>query len=938
MSRFLALILITLIGGSWNRALGQDADCEAVVPVVPTPLSEVVPQCLANRQVSSDPIEFISEDLEVCTCLETNNALFPEAASGTFTEKTVLEKLRTEATTYGNNRALESLSHAMNAASAGQQLITYTGADIRAALVREVQSNLRRSGEKPEAPAEEQTTTKNRSLADEPARQGSHADVILKRQLSADEIDAAGPRISDGMASVNDIPESSRDTQCVTYLEYSAQREVPYDNSFFSFLASTTTFNESDWKIESLQSAYDATSEASVRQSILARMTFLSRNSRLASLFRASPSEGITQDVLNARKRELFNIIRRLAPASGSSCANTPNGCWREAQSAGNYNQYSNETEQFLLRDDVTDIISAQSTRDYLTTINRVSTGAHGSVPSTARGYADYLQAQRQEIIFSCAGPSAPADCYDRFAGHCSQVRRIHKDGLKAVAETGAEVIQELTAAEQVHGLLNPEQNMNFDSFNDMICLQNYQNAAGETSNYFNYRNRMCSGETPAPECEDRRALLARFLREYDAGGEAAQLGIRAGFADALKRPNFQTVTIAQIEAYNQISGSPRALRAQYGGGYPTVSPTGQILPPASASGTLRPATGAALAATPVSGAITPNAATTTVEPSETRRGPASLGENAQTSAIAQPGPSSSSVGASASAPRPLPLLPSDSTRPRTPLPPLPTLTPPQPNPSPAPSSNREPERERDTSPRLASSSIVSSPTPSPSTGGPAQLSAAPAGGGAAPIVEVPARRRTRSAGSLSAALLEKYGNSPQDPVTRFQQELIRSPAIPLEMAPETIANIINDPSVLQADQTVMDIINASDQPVVKLSLENDSEAPLVVYATKTPEGVTFGFTPPPPPSATSRAPASLGENEMNVRLQDQIYQQVLTDPASLAEYDNVVRSAMSLPGDVVRLNVISPGKDSISVYVDKRGSQPRFTLSDQQVIDAYRP
>ncbi len=906
-SRLILLCLITTmltISGLGAQTVPRtptpvpDPNCEQE-PVVRTPLDQVVPQCMANRRQTRDPVELIAQDLNVCKCLEDGNALFPEALTPQNSTDEQTRSLQALSRSTANNQALSAIAGSSSQRNLESRLIVGTG-EMRGRIATPV------------------------------------PDSVLSR-LSPEKRESSMPRISDSITQVDTIPESRRDNQCVTYMEYSAQRELPYDNSFFAFLGSTSTFREDDWKVETLRAAYDATTNVEQRRSIVARMVFLSRNPQYSALFRAQTVEGVTPAVIAAKKTELFNIMRRLAPASGSNCAATENLCWREAQGSGAYREFSQAAETFLLNNDVVDIVSAQSATDYEAEVVRLSSDTR--VPTTARGYSDYLQSEQQDIAFGCSGPSAEASCYERFALHCNRVRRISSRAAQSNSLSGSEIIEELTSAQKVHGLLNPNQNMNFESFNDLVCLQNYQNASGESSNFFAFRTRVCSGASPAPECSDRRQLVGRFLREYNVGTDAADLNVRAGFADALGRPRFLAVSQIQVDAVNRITETPRELRARFNGGYPSISPTGQLVPaqPSSSSRTPAVADQSSRSSSSSSAALADTqrpADSRSAQTSESReRAPERRRPQSDTSEfddssrqpIRQP-----QAEFSGSPMRRSPTLP--VIQPQTPQQPVAST----PTPERRPASTSEQDDNRDQrpgpTPGLSQVSVQTGGGSSVASGEGNQRSA-----GAQPIIEMPRRRSSRSQAKMNDALLQKYENVSVDPATRVQQELLNRPAVPVSVTPEIISSVVNDPAVLASQESVLQAVNASSEQVVKLSLETEGGSPVVVYASKENGGVTFSFTPPVP-AASDRSPASLGDNEMNVRLQSGIYQQVRDNPSALSGFDNVVRSAMSLPGDVVRLNILSEGSDPISVYVDKRGPRPVFTANDPQVIGAYRP
>ncbi|MES2528470.1 MAG: hypothetical protein V4598_15410 [Bdellovibrionota bacterium] len=895
-----AVLTISGLGADTIAYLPPEPPCEQP-PVVTTPLEEVVPQCMAQRQQTRDPVELIAQDLGVCQCLESRNALFPEALSKA-PANDAHGGYQTLASSTANNQAMGAISSSSSQRNLETRLLTQMG------------------------------ETRGRIATPVPGSQLARMTPAQRESLS--------PKISENITQVNIISESRKDNQCVTYIEYSAQRELPYDNNFFSFLGRTTSFREDDWKIESLRTAYDATTNAEQRQSIVARMEFLSRNPQYSALFRAGAIEGVTPAAVRAKKTELFNIIRNLAPASGSNCATVENQCWREAQGSGAYRRFSQQAEALLLQNDVIDIVSAQSSTDYLAEVARIS--SEERIPVTPRGYSDFLQSEQQEIAFGCSGPTAQASCYERFALHCSRVRRIHNRATESVAVTGNDILNELSAAQKVHGLLNPDQNLKFEGFNDLICLQNYQNASGQSSNFFTFRNRVCSGTSPAPECPDRRALLARFLREYNVGGEQSNLNVRAGFADALVRPAFLAVTEMQVAAVNRITESPRALRAQFGGGYPTITSTGQLArytPSGSSSGS---SPGTVTEASRIGGSSSAAAAVADTQRSSDNRSTQGRSDRSERSPDRQSARIDSGDGTSDTRSQPTrqPSSEYSGTPMRRPpsLPPVlpqvgpqPIITPPTPERRPA--SNQE---QADT-PEIRTSGGGSQISVQAANGGGVVAGGTQNAAAAQPIIEMPRKRPPRSQLRLNEALMQKYENVSADPTSQFQRELIERPAVAVPISAEIISSVVNDPSVLASEANILAAVNSSSDPVVKLSLETEGGSPVVVYASKENGQVAFSFTPPAPVSR-DRSPASLGDNEMNVRLQSGVYERVRDNPASLGTYENVVRSAMSLPGDVVRLNVISEGSDPISVYVDKRGPRPVFTADDPLVIRAYRP
>lgn len=874
----------------------SDPDCE-VVETPQTPLAEVVPQCMAERQPTKEPAELIAQDLKVCSCLQERNALFPEALrSGTppgFSESAI----RTFAQSSANNLAMSSITAASTNENATSLVLGSGMAEVRQFLNNPQQERI---------------------------------------------IPEADPKISLDMENIDEIPDAYRDNQCVTYIEYSAQRELPYDNSFFTYLGSTTRFIAADWNMNSLRAAYDRTTSPEAKNAIVSRMIFLARNPMYSAVFQAGTVEGISPEVITARKTDLFNIIRTLAPRS-SACQATLNQCWREAQSSGAYGRFSQEAENFLIRDDVTDIMSAQTAASYMQEVQRLTAAEGDSViPRTAAGYRDYLQSAQQDIAFGCAGPSAQASCYERFANHCSQIRKISERA--ASAATGEDIVTELQAAQVVHGLINPQQNQSFDAFNDMICRQQFRNAAGEASNFFEYRNRVCPAGTTNPACSDRREILARYLREYNVDSNVGKVNIRAGFLEALKRPEFVEISRQQIETMNRIAESPRELRARFGGRMPVISATGQLIPPTGSTSRTPPLTPS------VSGSTSGGGAGGSSEQSAAAAISPVTGEQRATRRPPPSSPTDRFAGSDDSV--------FDRQRPQgqqqvssSPLlrggnqnllsaPTVPTFQP-QPAARTQTEQQRRPASSEETDREAPRAAVVSQGAAQSSGGGSAVAPAQVAGPAltAQPSIELPRRRnRTRRSDDLRRALLAKYENVSEVRGSADQQELIARAAVPVDVPAETIADVLNDPNSLNDNQNVMATVISSSESVVKLCVDQcETSTPVVVYAAKSDGAVRFSFAPPE--SSVDRLPASLSDNEMNVRVPDRsVYDTVSLNPSALAGYESVVRSAMSLPGDIVRLNVYIQGQDPILVYVDKRGPQPIFTTEDQQIIRAFRP
>lgn len=891
--RLLCLMLLFLSNSpAFSEEAALTPDCPvSALPAVNFP--EIFSSCIANRRQTQNAVELVTQDVRVCECLNNpkENPLFrPDETPIQSSEKTP-SVIQRRAQTFANSSALQSISTSSSKRDAEVSLMTNGTAEVRQKLK-----------ENPRLPNE------------------------------------ATPTLSKLLTRVNQISEERANRQCVTYMEYSANREVPYDNNFFKFLQQTTSFNQDDWKIESLSARFDLSTNPDEKRLLYSRMTFLSRNPQYASLFRAVPGPNVTAESVQAKKVELFNIIKTLAPPASSTCNSSPNQCWREAQTSGAYGRFSASAGQFLRRNDVTDLVSAQASADYISEIERLSrlNDPNSEIPLTPNGYSNYLQSSQRDLAFGCAGSSATAECYQRFSEHCQRVQTIHLRAKSAI--TGSEAVRELRSEEELHSTLDPENNMSFEAFNDLMCLQNFRNAAGESSNFFAYRDRVCPAGSTNPECSDRRQILKRFLEEYNVSGVSADENIRLGFASNLSRADFVSITETQLRAINNITERPAELRARFGGGYPTISPQGTLVPYSATPTPQRTSVASNTITAPIGSAeipqVTPvSQATSTVEPSRRRTEESanrfnpdddSQGDSQPVRQRTVQRPAPSSFRSTTPFPSEIP-----SSRPQVPS----TVSNSQTVRAPASVSNSE---------------TTVAPTPgrgggsvAPSSGGDSTSSVQPSPTRTAltePVVELPRRRSRPATGAMNSALLDANENVSETPVSDFQRQLVSKPPVQITTRPEVIQALIDDPNSLAEITEVLDVVNRSTDNVVKLSLKSGAnETPVIVYAQKINGAIQFAFTPPPPPTAV-RQPAALGNNEMNVKLQGDIYITVSANPALLSRFQSVVAGAMSLPGDVVRVNIVSEGKDPVVVFLDKRGSAPVFTLNDQSVIRAYKP
>ncbi len=777
---------------------------------------------------------------------------------------------------------------------------------------------------------------------------GSQIGVLEKSLSKNNQVTQKAPplsgvaEMSGKLADMNLISLQNSNTQCVTYLEYSSQRELPYDNSFFTFLQSAS-FNASDWKIDDLRLAYDSATEEA-RPAILSRMIFLSRNPQFQGLLNASPTTEFPAEVINRRQREFFNLLKTLAPPANSQCGGRANGCWEEVQRNGSYPQFKQNADTFLRTNEVTDIVSMQSRDLYRQEIIRISDNlqTESGMVFSPEGYFSYLEAQNPDLAFGCSGTNVSSSCYERFTMHCFQVRAINTRIINGIKRNGADVIRELISEQITHGRLDPQQNMNFETFNDMVCKHRYSNPAGEQLSFFEYRSRSCPGNgNDLPECSDRRRLLHRFTAEFRSGGEVAEQSIRNGFGESLTTRTLASVSRTQIEAANRITETPRELRARFNGGYPTVSPQGQLVPfvPGRTSNTTSVASSSSnvagtaplVSSAPVSAATSGSDAAASSSENRSARQPSrqdrSFNETSPSTNSESRIPERSQNSADPFASlrrtsRNLPLAP--VLQPQV-IPAERTVVPDR---SPASAVERT---AASLVPGVATALATRTETPAPSPT--SEASAVPVASGR-PLVQVAPRRRSNAFNQN--ALLDIYQNADRrvTPVVSTDN----APVIPVRTNDDILSRALNDPQILATDASIMDKVASSDETVVRLGLRSAADdEDIVVYATKTEGKVQFSFVAPEI-NNPARAPASLGENEMNVRLVPDIYSQVARNPDRLKNYEEVMRNAMNLPGDVVRMNIVSPSGESQTFYLDKRGPSPRITADDAAVIRAYSP
>lgn len=501
-----------------------EADCEKS--------SSIIPTCLNGRQRATNAMELIIGDIKVCNCLSENRKFLSELPKipKMTKEEEIAKLIKDQNLRAANLTAIQASSLSKNKRDLDESLLVYGGQEIRAKAKKESKPNT--------------------------------------------EV----PKISETITTISSIPKENANWQCVTFQEYSVQREIPSDNNFFKILQASTEYRPEEWDVNTLKDRYDSASEVE-RNAIRLKLIFLSRNPIFASIFKASPSQKFSAGKLTEKKTELFQILRTLAPAAASTCFNVPGGCLNEIRSGKAYSDYSQNIGQFILNDEVVDIASAQASADYFAELKKItSERSVEGVPSSPEAYFLYLQNANRAITEECTGSTVDASCYTKFDNHCSQIRLIDSRVKKGIKESSSDLADILREEANVHVDMNPSTNANFKNFNDAICNTPYGDTNGESLTYFQYKEKNC-GATSLPECSDRRKLLQRYMSSYSKGNDVSAQNLRGSFRSIIASEAPLAISEAQVRAANNVSETPAELRERFGGRIPEISPTGQLIP-----------------------------------------------------------------------------------------------------------------------------------------------------------------------------------------------------------------------------------------------------------------------------------------------------------------------------------------------------------------------
>lgn len=510
--------------------------------------SDIIPTCLIGRTLPVTPEDMLTNDGKICECMMNFPGISIAPADEKEKNKNEMtpqerDRLRKNAATKaGNLQIIQASQYATSKEVMDAFALVYTGAEARQRL-----SQLQGSGEIP------------------------------------------GPLASKNLTLMNDIPAENNDWQCVTFQEYSVQREIPNDNDFFAMLRDSGDFNPEEWNVKKLERKYRTASD-SEKSIIKHKLVFLSRNPIFDSIMSAVPDAKIKAETIRQRQQELYGIMMKLRPASGSKCFDVPNKCWAEAHTSSAFRDYSLRVRDFLVSNDVIDIASSENARRFMDTTADITRGNlkpfEGLEPRDPEGFFKYAQTAFPDVATACHGSNLAAECYGKFKPYCNGLQGIQRRLLKtkAVSLTGQDLKRSLDEDSAVHASANPTANMDFRKFNDQVCLQEHANQNGEKLNYFQFKSKVC-GTNPLPECNDRRKLLGKFLGEYQDGGDPSLTNVLVGFSELIKDASYLKISEVQIAVANNLKESPRELRERFGGFLPTISPTGQLVPSPAAVG-----------------------------------------------------------------------------------------------------------------------------------------------------------------------------------------------------------------------------------------------------------------------------------------------------------------------------------------------------------------
>ncbi len=722
--------------------------------------------------------------------------------------------------------------------------------------------------------------------------------------------------VEEEVVEASEIPPSRANVQCITFIEFNSFREMPTDNDFFSSLP-TGAFNLSDWRKEDLIRRYDI-APANERRIIESRLEFLHRNALLSALMDGVP--GPTLPNMRQKQEEAFQILKRLAPAAGSSCASTPNQCIEESQRSGAYANYRRELAAFMDNDDFVTKLDTVWNENIMRLVN-IDTEriARNEFPlNNAEDLYSYMNITTPELMGECIGPDSPATCYETFPTYCRGLRTTVANISRNQPLPGTSIDNRIMVENNFNGWTG-----GFERFNNQICNTPHQNSAGQSLTFFQYKAQQCpGGERNSSACSDRTQLLSQYLEAFPAPDDS-EASNRAAFGRSLDSdPVIQAAEATLFAGNRTVMAKENALRFSIKESYPTISKDvllslkANAQSPSASSGKSSTGTSSSAVLSPgyispfnpigQAAAATPSRVRKDYVQDESRTPDVDTFRSSATRDYYRPFDMDTSFYDNA------PLRAQPDNR-RTlnqggEINPQQPVIPQQAQVSPVASSRGSVDR---TPASVSGGGRVST------GGGSSAAAAAPeavrgnSSGGRRAIIEVTPRRGSAGRGGRSPASASQVESTPQNFDFR--------PVIPVEVNESLLTSAITDPQVLANDPGIMDKVNSSTEQVVRLGLRvAGSNEDTVVYAIKEASGVRFSLTPPT--AAAQRIAPTLRDNEMNLRVVDQTsYIEIRRNPASLLQNQELLRTARSFNGDVVRIFMYSPEGERTEMFFNKR-------------------
>lgn len=511
--------------------------------------SILFPSCITDRVVPTSPAEFLQSDLKVCDCLEQSPLLKAAMAES---PKPSPEDENLALASYAKNIVVsqmtanvqDAVQYAANVEEANTAAVVRHGAGIKASINANIQT---KAG--PQAQLE---------------------NIAIDRKIT----------------TTNIIPEGNESWQCVSYSEYNVVRILPQNSSFYENLRSDN-FSPGDWNVDALIARYNSSNRQEERTLIADKILFLQRNPQIRHLFSATSTQEISETQVLERQRSVYETLRILVPPTGSACI-ALNRCGEEAISSGRHNEFRRRYGELTRvgRDPILDdLINSSQTKEFERIINETLASTPDELtPNTIVGYFYDLQNRDGDLVRRCQQGDVNINCYKRMSKHCRKLREFKDQLLSSAASNGNDLIRGIRAQDMAETNLNLADNISFEQFNDQICLQQFSNGS-ETLSFFGFQERYCTETSSLPECGNRRALLRRYLTEYNVGEGADVLSNRTMIANLLENTNFVAATTAAVEAANRLDETPAQLRERFGGSYPRVGADGTLLPPLPRSG-----------------------------------------------------------------------------------------------------------------------------------------------------------------------------------------------------------------------------------------------------------------------------------------------------------------------------------------------------------------